>query len=62
MKKIVFEDIDGNELKCHINDHDKLYLSAGKPDADFYYTGYICLDKEDVVTLIDELKRLLSEM
>lgn len=60
MKQIYYSDEDGNELKFHINSFDKLYISAGGIDE--YSNGYVCLDKEDVVSLIKDLKAILKEM
>ena len=63
MKRIVFEDRDNNELTFYINDKGLLYLSCGEIDSEYPdSTGYICLDKEDVEDLIQELQNVLSEM
>jgi hypothetical protein len=61
MKKVTYLDSDGNELTAHINDKNLLFILVGKPE-DEYYNGYICLDKDDVALLIEDLKKLLSEM
>ena len=54
-------DENNNKLELHINSEGNLYINAGMIE-DEYYSGYICLDKEDVSDLIEELKRLLAEM
>jgi hypothetical protein len=59
-KKVSYVDEDGNELIFHINTHNKLFITAG--DSQEFYTGHICLDKEDLCDFIEDLKVLLSEM
>ena len=60
MKQVYYSDEDGNELKFHINSFEQLYISAGVPDE--HYNGYVCLSKEDVASLIKDLKAILKEM
>ena len=63
--KKVFVDDEGNELRCHINTDNKLYITTGDPDgSEFapYYSGCIVLDKEDVIELISELNKLVEDM
>lgn len=62
MRKTVFADNHGNELKFHINDKNELYIYVGQPENVFMGNGYICLNKEDLCDLIEELKQKYASM
>jgi hypothetical protein len=63
--KKVFVDDSGNELEFGINKNRNLYLSAGEKwdgVSTASNNGYIELDKEDVLELIQELKTISKLM
>ncbi len=61
MKIDRFIDEDKNQLELFINTKGLLFVQCGQLDED-YYNGCICLDKEDVITLIKSLKLLVKHM
>lgn len=60
----VFTDGEGHTLIAYINNKGKCYIEAsldGEPD-NIYYSGFVCLDKEDLDELISELKSIRKQM
>lgn len=60
--KVVFTDDDNNEMDCYLNDKGKVYIGVGQTGEDNIYSGFITLDKTDVLQLIKVLSDLEKEM
>ena len=55
--RTVFEDENGNELQCYLNDALLVYISVDqKDDHTGYGGGFITLERDDVGKLIDILQ------
>lgn len=55
--RTVFEDNNGNEMDCYINDQGLIYISVGPRNEDHAYNwGYITLNRNDVQELMKVLK------
>jgi hypothetical protein len=55
--RTVFEDENGNELQCYLNDALLVYISVGsKDDESGLYSGFITLERDDVGKLIEILQ------
>ena len=55
--RTVFEDENGNELQCYLNDALLVYISVDqKDDHTGYGGGFITLDSDDVGKLIEILQ------
>lgn len=55
--RTVFEDEDGNELECYLNNALLVYISVGpKDDETGYSGGFITLERDDVGKLIEVLQ------
>jgi hypothetical protein len=53
----VFEDDNGNELECYLNDALQVFISvAPKDDQTGYGGGFITLERDDVGKLIEILQ------
>lgn len=61
MRKISYYNND-HFLNMFINENGDLFLYAGDEDADGTFTGYIELDKEDVLSLIKDLQDVVKDM
>ena len=58
----VFEN-EGQELKAYINDNEKCFISIKSIDQDDYFcSGYIVLDNNDLLSLIEYLSDLSNEL
>lgn len=56
--RTVFEDENGNELQCYLNDALLVFISVGpKDDETGYAGGFITLERDDVGKLIEILQR-----
>jgi len=60
--RIVFSDMDNNEMDCYVNDKGRLYVGISQRGEDIAGSGYITLDKEDVKQLIKILTDAQKEM
>jgi hypothetical protein len=61
-KRIVFDDENSNSLEAYINNKGFLYINIGDTGSDLLYHGYIELDKDDAIELVDYLKTLIEQM
>ena len=63
-KNLVLED-DSNKLSrltAYLNSNNKVFIEVGEIEGDGFYSGYICLDRQDTLVLIAELQNLLKQM
>ena len=55
--RTVFEDEDGNELQCYLNNALLVFISVGsKDDESGFNSGFITLERDDVGKLIEILQ------
>jgi len=59
--KTVFVDENNNEMECHLNDNDMLYIDVRQSDEPMT-GGYIVLEKSDVQQLIKMLTEFEKQM
>ena len=64
-KRIIYTDEKtSNGLEFFVNDEKQLFLQCGQIDGDesYFYSGWVCLNKSDVQSIVKHLQDLLPSM
>lgn len=56
----VFIDYENREIYAYINDDNRCFIEINTGDEE--YTGFVALDKEDLLDFINELNRVVDSM
>lgn len=59
MVKKIYTDGE-NELQTYVSSENKSFIEVGQLNEDYYYTGCIVLDEEDLEELIKDLQSQLT--